>query len=112
MGGGWEIQIRSTRMILVSMLNNYLYRLDDESLRTIFTEAESIVNCRPLAVELLYGPQSLRPLTPNHILTMKGKVLMPPPGVFQREDMNCRRGWRVVQQMSSVIDGKKNSYYY
>ncbi|XP_077968201.1 uncharacterized protein LOC144422183 [Styela clava] len=40
---------------------------------------------------------SPEPLTPNHLLTMKPKVLLPPPGQFQRPDVYARRRWRRVQ---------------
>eukprot|EP00794_Sanderia_malayensis_P019357 gene19357-21277_t len=99
MGGVWERQIRSVRAILSSLLKNHGHSLDDESLRTLLTESEAIVNSRPLTVETLSDPHSVRPLTPNHLLTMKSKVIMPPPGVFQKADLYCRRRWRRVQRL-------------
>ena len=51
MGGIWERQIRTTRSVLSSLLQEHGKQLDDEALRTLMTEAESIVNCRPLTVE-------------------------------------------------------------
>ena len=44
MGGIWERQIRTTRSVLSSLLLDHGTQLDDESLRTLMTEAESIVN--------------------------------------------------------------------
>ena len=70
-GGVWERQIRSVRAILSSLLKNHGHVLDDESLRTLLTESEAVVNSRPLTVETLSDPHSVRPLTPNHLLTMK-----------------------------------------
>eukprot|EP00112_Aurelia_sp_Birch-Aquarium-sp1_P006390 Seg1706.9 transcript_id=Seg1706.9/GoldUCD/mRNA.D3Y31 product="hypothetical protein" protein_id=Seg1706.9/GoldUCD/D3Y31 len=99
MGGVWERQIRSVRAILSSLLKNHGHALDDESLRTLLTESEAIVNLRPLTVETLSDPHSVRPLAPNHLLTMKSKVIMPPPGVFQKADLYCRRRWRRVQHL-------------
>eukprot|EP00794_Sanderia_malayensis_P004022 gene4022-4571_t len=99
MGGVWERQIRSVRAILSSLLKNHGHSLDDESLRTLLTESEAIVNSHPLTVETLSDPHSVRPLTPNHLLTMKSKVIMPPPGVFQKADLYCRRRWRRVQHL-------------
>lgn len=64
-----------------------LGRLDDASLRTLFYEAMSIVNSRPLTVDGINDPSSLEPLTPNHLIQMKSKVALPPPGEFVREDM-------------------------
>ena len=67
MGGIWERQIRTVRSILSSMLNQSGSQLDDESLRTFMCEITAIVNSRPLTTENLYDPQSLEPLTPNHL---------------------------------------------
>lgn len=54
----------------------------------------AIVNSRPLAVEALESPDGPCPLTPNHILTMKPEVVLPPPGVFGDADLYTRRRWR------------------
>lgn len=48
----------------------------------------------------LSDPESTSPLTPNHILTMKTKPVLPPPGIFQREDLYLRKRWRRVQHLS------------
>ena len=32
---------------------------------------------------------------------MKSKVVMPPPGAFQRADVYCRRRWRTVQFLAN-----------
>ena len=90
MGGLWERQIHSVRSVLASLLQNNGSQLNDESLRTLLCEAEAIVNSRPLIVESLNDPLSLNPLTPNHLLTMKTKVV-PPPGVSQSADKSCRK---------------------
>jgi len=100
MGGVWERQIRSVRNVLSSLLRDHSSNINDESLRTLLTEAECIVNSRPLTVENLQDPTSL-PLSPNTLLTMKSKVVLPPPGVFQKEDMFCRKRWRQVQYLAN-----------
>ena len=99
MGGVWERQIRSARSILLVLMEQSGTQLDDESLRTFLYETASIINSRPLTVDNLNDPMSLRPLTPNHILTMKSTVILPPPGNFVREDMYLRKKWRRVQYM-------------
>ena len=85
MGGVWERQIRSARNVLSSLLQDNGRQLVDESLRTLMCEAEAtcIVNSRPLTVSQLADPDSLSPLTPSHLLTMKRKVVLAPPGAFQ-----------------------------
>jgi len=56
MGGVWERQVQTTRSVLSSLLLDHSTQLDDEALRTLMTEAESIVNCRPLTLENLKDP--------------------------------------------------------
>ena len=99
-GGIWERQIRSVRSVLSALLQDHSSRLNDESFRTLLAEAECIVNSRPLTVENLNDPTSL-PISPMNILTMKTKVVLPPPGVFQREDIYCRKRWRHVQHLAN-----------
>ena len=38
-------------------------------------------------------------LSPANILTMKSKVVMPPPGEFSKPDLYCRERWRCVQHV-------------
>lgn len=99
-GGVWERQIRTVRNILRSTASLSSGRMDDASLRTFFYEAMAIVNSRPLTVDNLSDPNSPEPLTPNHLLTMKSKAAMPPPGKFIREDIYARKRWRQVQFLS------------
>ncbi|KAK3085303.1 hypothetical protein FSP39_001304 [Pinctada imbricata] len=100
MGGIWERQIRTVRSALSSIMQDFGSQLDDETLRTFFSEAMAIVNSRPLSIATLNDPLSVEPLTPNHLLTMKSKVILPPPGKFMRNDLYCRRRWRRVQYLS------------
>lgn len=97
MGGVWERQIRTVRNVLASLLTQHAAQLDDETLRTFMVEAEAIVNCHPLTVDTINSPQMPEPLTPNHLLTMKSKVILSPPGEFQRADIYSRKRWRRVQ---------------
>ena len=99
-GGVWERQIRTIRSVLSALLEKSASCLDGESFHTLICETEAIVNSRPLTVDNLSDPGSLSPLTPNHILTMKAKPVLPPPGVFQREDLYSRKRWRRVQHLS------------
>ena len=76
MGGIWEHQIRSARAILNSLLETHGHSLDEESLQTLMTETEAIINSRPLTVETINDGQSPMPISPNNILTMKTKVVV------------------------------------
>ena len=87
MGGVWERQIRSIRNVLASLLLKHGTQLDDESLRTFLSESAAIVNSRPLTVDNINDPLSTAPLTPNHLLTLKSKVILPPPGNFPRTSL-------------------------
>ena len=102
MGGVWERQIRTVRSVLMSLVKSNPRTLDEETLRTFFAEAEGIVNSRPLTLENLHDPESA-PLTPNQILTMKSRVVLPPPGEFQAADVYCRKRWRVAQHLANCF---------
>lgn len=101
MGGVWERPIQSGRKVLSSLMKHCGSHLDDEMLRTFMCEAAAIVNSRPLTVTNIHDPNSLEPLTPNHLLTMKSKIILPPLGKFQREDLNSRKRWRRVQYLTN-----------
>ena len=64
-------------------------------------EAEAIVNCCPLTVDMINSWQLPEPLTPNHLLTAKSKVIWSPPGDFQQADMYFRKRWRRVQYLAN-----------
>ena len=98
-GGVFERMIRSTRNILDIPLEQHGSQLDDESLRKFMCEAAGIINTRPLTVDTLNDPLSLEPLTPNHLLMTKFRVVLPPPGEFVREDMYSRKRWKRVKHL-------------
>eukprot|EP00112_Aurelia_sp_Birch-Aquarium-sp1_P012818 Seg270.5 transcript_id=Seg270.5/GoldUCD/mRNA.D3Y31 product="hypothetical protein" protein_id=Seg270.5/GoldUCD/D3Y31 len=109
MGGIWERQIRSVRAILSALFQVHGTSLNDEALRTFMAEATGILNSRPLTVDNLNSPDCL-PLSPNNLLTIKTKVILPPPGNFSRVDMYSRKYWRRVQHLADEFgkDGAKN----
>ncbi|XP_042070053.1 uncharacterized protein LOC121812301 [Haplochromis burtoni] len=98
-GGVWERLIRSVRKVLNSILK--VQNLDEEGLCTVLCEAEAIVNSRPIT-KASTDPNDLEALTPNHLLLLKTKPLIP-PGVFQKGDVYGRRRWRQVQYMSDLF---------
>lgn len=100
MGGVWERQIRTVRSILATLLCTLGKQLDDEALRTLICEVTAIVNSRPLSVENLNDPLS-QVLTPNHLLTMKSKIILPPPGKFIKPDLYVRKRWRRIQYLAN-----------
>ena len=101
MGGVWEHQIKRARCILNLLLKTHGSSLTHESLQTLLTEVEAIVNSRPLTTDVINDVTSPVPLSPINLLTMKSRVVMPPPGVFTSADMYCRKHWRRVQHLSN-----------
>lgn len=97
--GVLERQIRTVRSVMSSVLAQAAGRLDDSSLRTMFYEAMSIVNNCLLTVDTINDPKGVEHLTPNHLLTMKETVPLPPPGRFVGEDLYARKRWRIVQYL-------------
>ena len=65
----------------------WIAELDDESLGTLMTEAESVINNRPLLVEDFSHAEFPAPLTPNQFLTMESSIVLPIPGNFQLPDL-------------------------
>ncbi len=101
MGGVWERQIRTVRSVMSAILDKNGAQLDDESLRTFLCESEAIVNSRPLSMNTLSDPNYPDPLTPNHLLTLKTKVVLPPPGMFESTDLYTRKRRRRVQHLAN-----------
>lgn len=98
-GSVWERMIRMVRRVLSSVVRQQT--LDDDSLHTVFCEAEAILNDRPLT-KLSDDPADLEPLTPNHLLLMKGKPAIP-PGVFYPHDQYVKWRWRQVQYIADLF---------
>jgi len=97
-GGIWERQIRSVRNVLNYTVGLCPGRLDDSSLRCLFYEAMLIINSRPLTA--IGSDPDEEPLTPNHLITMKPNIPLPPPGKFVKEDMYARKRWRRIQYLA------------
>ena len=82
-GGCWERRIiRSVRRIMSGLLTQFCPQLNEEGLRTLLCEIMAIVNNGPLCVDTLNDVNSCSPLTPNHLLTRKSEVILPPPVNF------------------------------
>ena len=96
MGGVWERQIRTVRKVMTIMIKNQV--LHDEMLATIFCEAESIVNGRPLT-PVSDDPTDFEPLTPNHLLLLRpgndGRLT----ATTTKTDMYSKR-WKHVQYIA------------
>ena len=86
--------------ILEGLLKIQGQSLNDEALRTLMAEVESIINSEPLTVETLSDINSQIPVSPKNLLTMKTNVVMPPPRVFAKPDLYSRRRRRRVQHIA------------
>ena len=76
-------------------------QLNDEGLRTLMCEAETIVNGRPIT-KLFDHPRDLEPLTLNHLLLMRGGPTTP-PGNFHKNDNYSKRRWWQVQYLADLF---------
>ena len=75
--------------------------LDEEGLHTLLCEAEAVINSRPIT-KASSDLNDLEALTPNHLLLLKVKPVLP-PGVFQKDDQYANRRWRQVQYLADVF---------
>ena len=99
MGGAWERLVRSVKVAIRAILHERAPR--DEVLRTVFCEAESLVNSRPLT-HVPVDPDDPESLTPNHFLLGSSSTVQP-PGEFTERDLCCRKQWRVSQALSNMF---------
>ncbi|XP_066911588.1 uncharacterized protein [Clytia hemisphaerica] len=99
MGGAWERLIRSARSIFSSLIYNHGLSLNNEAFLTLLVEIEAIINSRPLTDTL--SDDSELPLSPINLLTMKSRVVLPPPGNYSANDLYSRRRWRRVQHIAN-----------
>ena len=99
MGEAWNRQICSTRNIFNSLLRTHGESPNDESLRKSLVEPEGILNSRPITCDSIGDVNSYLPVSPMQLLSMKTKMVMPPSGIFQKEDLYCRKQQRHVQHL-------------
>lgn len=76
-------------------------QLNDEALKAFLYEVEAIINGCLLTVDNLNDPNSLNQLTLNHLFTMKSKLILPPPGMFQSPDLYSRKRLRSIQHLAN-----------
>ena len=95
--------IRTVRSVLSALLETNGRQLNDEALRTFMCEAEAVVNSRPLTADNLTSADTVEALTPIHLLTGKTKVVLPPPGSFQKADKYAKKLWRRVQHLTYLL---------
>jgi hypothetical protein len=101
MGGCWERMVRAVKTALKSSLKTRVPR--EDTLATVLTEAEAIVNGRPLTYVPLDHTDDL-PLTPNDfLLPMTDRTGMTTTfGTFTDGDL-LRRSWRESQKLADLV---------
>ncbi|XP_065083387.1 uncharacterized protein LOC135705543 [Ochlerotatus camptorhynchus] len=94
MGGCWERMVRSIKSALVMVPTER--KLDDESLVTVFAEAETMINSRPLTfVSLQTSDQEA--ITPNHFLLLSSTGVQQPIKQPVSEGESLRSSWNMMQ---------------
>lgn len=97
-GGAWERLIRHVKTCLRIVLKERAPR--EETLTTLLTEVENIVNSRPLT-HVSVEPGSVETLTPNHFLIGSSSNL-PHMGVFNDSEFYLRKQWRIAQRLADM----------
>ena len=94
-GGVWERQIRTIRKTLLGVLDPNM-TLTDEILQTYLTEAENLINSRPIT--RVSDEPLVDALTPNHLLVMQGNS---PHSLVGYDDSKIVRSqWKQVTQLT------------
>jgi len=97
MGGSWERLVKAVKVALHSTLKERSPR--EEILQTLFTEAEFIVNSRPLT-HVAVDPNDPESLTPNHFLIGSSSGAAEIPGIFIDPNPSPRKMWKQSQLLA------------
>ena len=93
MGGAWERLIRSVKVLLKNLVGDRL--LSDEELLSYMCGVEKILNDRPLT-RMGDDPKDDMPLTPNHLLLLRGNTRVSPT------DMNPVKRFNRLRTLSTA----------
>ena len=74
-----------------SLLRAHGSSLADEALNPLMIEVDAIVNFRPLTIEIIVDGIREAATLPSNLLTVKSKIVMPPPGFFVTPDIYSGR---------------------
>ncbi|XP_062541971.1 uncharacterized protein LOC134209969 [Armigeres subalbatus] len=96
MGGSWERLVRSIKTAFSTLTTNR--NPDDETLLTLMTEAEGIVNSRPLTYVALEA-ETQEALTPNHFLLLSSQGVTQPPILIPERPESLRTNWRLATNL-------------
>ena len=95
-GGVFETMIKAAKRAILAILGNA--DISDEELLTAFTEAEYLLNSRPLTYQTA-DPEDDVPLTPNHFLygQVGGRFA---PEIDIQEGYDVKKRWRRIQELT------------
>lgn len=91
--------MQEVKRVLFSVTNQQM--LDDEALQTVLCEEDARLNDLPNTPSS-NDMNDMKALTPNHLLQLKGKPILP-LGLFRKEDLYVRRRWRQVQYIVDLF---------
>ena len=97
--GAHEILVKAAKKAIYSVLGSS--DVNDEELITIFTEAEELLNSRPLSYQSA-DVRDITPLTPNHFLLGQMGGQFAPESELSKE-FHPRQRWRKVQHLVSLV---------
>ncbi|XP_062703041.1 uncharacterized protein LOC134285727 [Aedes albopictus] len=95
-GGSWERLVRSVKVALGSLCSER--NPDEETLWTVITEAESIVNSRPLT-SIPLESMDQEALTPNHFILLSSSGVTQPPTKLAEPTKVTRTNWNMARQL-------------
>ena len=99
MGGVWERLVRSVKEVMTGLVKDHV--LTDPQLYTFLTEAENIINSRPLT-HISSDVNDMEALTPNHVLLGMHHNWGAIAGTDEH-DITSRKHWRQVQGLRAMF---------
>ena len=105
-GGAWERMIRSVRQVLFHLMSEQT--LTDEALLTFLTEAEKVLNDRPI-VKSSSDVDAFAALTPNNLLLRRQSPCLPLADFNQHDLYNSK--WRQAHYLADVFWKRFTSEY-
>lgn len=106
-GGLWEASVKSAKLLLRRVVGNA--HLTYESLSTVFTQIEAVLNSRPL-IPLSSDPNDLSALTPAHFLIGEVLTSIPQTDVTQVNENRLTHFKRLQQMVQHFWQRWSNQY--
>ncbi|XP_055542707.1 uncharacterized protein LOC129728299 [Wyeomyia smithii] len=101
MGGVWERLVRSVKQAIGTIIDAPR-KPNDETLMTILSDAESMINSRPLTYVPLETADE-ESLTPNHFLLGSSSGVKQPPSQLVYYRPTLRNSWTLAQHITDTF---------